>query len=202
MHSEPPKPDLPADETLPPEWLEALRALPSEQGGPSGETDAAVMADARKTLATIRRRRLRQRFWPALAAAACVALAISLFSKPRTTSQQHVAAPAEDKYALILREVSAVFPEQLQAIIADGGELRISLADHAVSNKKQAVVVELREADKCTTVITYVGQTVEVGEHRITVHADEKGAIVVDATDTREPDSPAASGLHIKTRKI
>ena len=202
MHSEPPNPDFPADETLPTEWLDALRTLPSEQGGPNGDTDAAVMAEARETLAAIRRRRLRQRIWPALAAAACVLLTISLFTKPRATPQQHAASPAEDKYALILREVSAVFPEQLQAIIADGGELRISLADHAISDKKQAVVVELCEADKCTTVITYVGQTVEVGEHRITVHADEKGAIVVDATDNDETGTHTASGLHIITRTI
>ena len=198
-------PDIPSDDALPPALLEALRSLPSEQGGPSAATDAAIMAEARTTLASIRQRRPRQRFWPALAAAACVFLTISLFTRPRDTPSRPASVPAEDKYALILREVSAVFPEQLQAIIAEGGELRISLADHTLSNKKQAVVVELRVADKCTTVITYVGQTVEVGEHRVTVRTDAKGAIVVDARNSREtgeqPEHPAPH-LHIKTRRI
>lgn len=200
MHSEPPIPDLPDDDSLPPEWLEALHALPSEQGGPSLETDAAIMASARETLAAIRRHKLRQHFWPILATAACVLLAITLFTKPGHTPNSGAAAPVEDKYALILREVTAVFPHQVQAIIADGGELRISLADHAISGKKQAVVVELCEAKQCTTVITYVGQTVVVGEHRITVHADEKGAIVVDTTEVNP--SGAASDLTIKSRPI
>jgi hypothetical protein len=36
-------------------------------------------------------------------------------------SDQHVVAPTEDKYALILREVTALFPQQIKSIVSDGG---------------------------------------------------------------------------------
>lgn len=112
MHSEPAIPDLPAEDNLPPALLEALRTLPSEQSGPSRETDAAIMA---------------------------------------------------------------------------------TLADQPLPRSSQAVVVEVCGEDKCTTIITYVGQTVKINQHRVTIRTDERGAIVVD--------SPA-SDLHIKTRRI
>jgi hypothetical protein len=197
--------DAPLDDELPPSLLDVLRALPSEQGCPTRATDAAIMACARETLAPIRRRISRVRLWPVLAAAACLILIITLLSRPSSAPVSITQAPAEDKYALILREVSAVFPEQVQAIIADGGELQISLADHPVSNNKQAVVVELCEQNKCTTIITYVGQTVEIGTHRVTVRTDEKGAILIDGPEFHgtgdHPGNPV-SGLHIKTRRI
>lgn len=193
MHSEPPIPDLPAEDSLPPALLEALRTLPSEQGGPSRETDAAIMVSARETLAAIRRRRIHLRQWPVLAAAACVIFALTLFTRPRSTPVRLATAPADDKYALILREVSAVFPQQVKAIFSDGLDLQISLADQPLPGSSQAVVVEVCGEDKCTTIITYVGQTVKINQHRVTIRTDERGAIVVD--------SPA-SGLHIKTRRI
>jgi hypothetical protein len=105
MHSDPLNPNVPAEDALPPSWLEALRTLPSENGGPSRETDAAIMANARETLAAIRRSKLRQRLWPVLAAAACLILALTLFSRPRITPPSQATAPAEDKYALILRVI-------------------------------------------------------------------------------------------------
>ncbi|MCU0778189.1 MAG: hypothetical protein MUF86_11050 [Akkermansiaceae bacterium] len=193
------------DDKIPPSLLAALCALPSEHRIPSRETDAAVLADARKTLSAIRRRRFHARLWPTLAAAACFVLFIHLLSRPTATPDSTNKAPAEDKYALILREVSAVFPRQVQAIIADGGELRISLADYPVSNHKKAVVVELCEQNKCTAIITYVGQTVEIGAHRITVRTNEKGAIVIDDPEfhgTGDHQGHSLPGLHIKTRCI
>ncbi len=193
MHPDPFKPNIPTEDALPPSWLEALRALPSEQGSPSAETDAAILATARETLATIRHRKLRQRLWPVLAAAACVLFALILFFKPRTTPDQHVAAPTEDKYALILREVSALFPQQIKAIVSDGSDLQIALADQPYTNSEQAVVIEICEKGGCKTVITYVGQTFEIGKHRVTVSTDDNGSIVVDSPD---------AGLHITTRPI
>jgi hypothetical protein len=193
MHPAPSKPSIPTEETLPPEWLEALRTLHSEQGGTSAKTDDAVLATARETLAAIRRRKLRQRLWPVLAAAACVLFALVLFFKPRATPDPSVAAPAEDKYALILREVSALFPQQIKAIISDGSDLQISLADQPYSDNGPAVVIEICEKGGCKTVITYVGRTFEIGNHLVTVRTDEKGGIVVDSPD---------AGLQITTRRI
>lgn len=193
MHSDPFKPNIPDEEALPPSWLEALRTLPSEQGAPSAETDAAVLAIARETLAPIRRRRVRHYLWPILAVAACVAFALILFFKPSDTPNKYVGAPAEDKYALILREVTTLFPQQIKSIVSDGDDLQIALSDEPLTNNEQAVVIEVCEHGNCKTVITYIGQTIEINSHRITVRTDKNGAIVTDSPDV---------DLHITTRRI
>lgn len=200
MNNNPIQPDDLPDDFLLQELTEALRALPSETARPSMETDAAILAEAGETIAAFRRRRVRGHFWPALAAAACIALAFTLLTRPDAPRVIAVPAPAEDKYALILREVTAVFPEQVKAIIADGGELRISLAEQPIVTARQAVVVELCENQKCTTIITYIGQTVEVGGHTVTVRTDEKGSIVVDTADDHADH--ATTGFHVRTRRI
>lgn len=206
MNTNPIQPDDALDDKLPPGLLEALRALPSEQGQPSHETDAAIMAEARSTFVALRRSRFRSYFWPLLAAAACIALTFSLWTRPKAPQVAFNPPPAaEDKYALILREVTSVFPDQVKAIIAEGGELRITLADQPLTHPQQAVVVELCENRKCTTVITYVGQTVEVGGHTVTIRTDEKGTIVVDTPDNHQPEDPSTnpkSDLQIQTRRI
>ena len=202
MHSAPFEPNAPDEEALPPSWLEALRALPSEQGGPSGKTDAAIIAAAAETLAAIRRRRLRQRLWPALAAAACLTCAITLFSRPRITPVSQTIAAAEDKHALILREVSAVFPRQIKAIFPDGSDLQIELADQPLANSAQAVVIEVCERGERMTVITYIGQTVEIGRNRVTVNTDGNGRIVIDCPDFQSSGVSSTPGLQIKTRLI
>lgn len=200
MKDDPIHPDARFEDALPPSLLEALRSLPSEQGGPSGATDAAVIATARETLAAIRRRRLRQRLWPVLAAAACLIFALTLLSRRPATSASQATLPAEDKYALILHEVSAVFPQQIKAIFPDGSDLQIALADQPAPNSNQAVVIQVCEHGDCTTVITYVGQTLEIGKHRVTVSTDENGGIVIDSPDMHGASPPP--GLHIKTRRI
>lgn len=193
MHSDPFQTNFPDDEALSPSLLEALRTLPSEQGGPSAETDAAVIAIARETLAPIRHRKVRQRMWPVLAAAACVVFALILFFKPRTTPDKYVTAPTEDKYALILREVTALFPQQIKSIVSDGDDLQIALSDEPLTSSEQAVVIEVCERGNCKTVITYVGQTIEIDNHRITIRTDENGVIVADSPDVN---------LQITTRRI
>lgn len=206
MNNDPIQPENPLDDDLPPGLLEALRTFPSEQGRPSRESDDAIITEARTTLSAIHRRRIHTYFWPVLATAACMALAFSLWSRPKAPPVSSNPPPAaEDKYALILREVTSVFPDQVKAIIADGGELRIALADQPLATKQQPVVVELCENLKCTTVITYVGQTVEVGGHIVTIRSDEKGAIVVDTSDAQEAEDPthkSETGLQIRTRSI
>ena len=197
--------DTTIDDELSPLLLELLLDLPSEQGHADRETDAAVLAHASKALKAIRRRKMHMRLWPSLAAAACLIIALVLHFKPNTEAISGNEKLNKDKYALILREVSAVFPEQIQSIITDGGELRITLADQPIVNHDEAVVVELCAGDKCTTVITYVGQTVQVGAHRVTIRTNEKGALVVESPDVdgmgEHPEQPIP-GIRIKSSRI
>lgn len=205
MNSKDSRPNVPEEEMLPPSWLEALHTLPSEKGSPSAGTDAIILAHARERLAGIRRRGLRQRLWPALAAAACVTIALTLIFRPRTSPGSQAATSAEDKYALILREVSAVFPRQIQSIVADGSDLQIELSDQPMPNTGPAVVINVCEQGDCKAVITYIGQTVTIGHHRLTVRSNRNGDVLIDSPDFQKSGGGAqstAKGFHITTRRI
>ncbi len=199
MHSDPHHSNVPAEDALTQVWIEALRAHPSEQGGPSHQTDAAILASSRKMLAGIRRRRFHQRFWPVLAAAACVALAFSLFLRSQSNpSIETNTTTTEDPYALILREVSLVFPRQIKAIFADGSDLQIELADNPRTGNEQAVVIEICERQSCKIVITYIGQTLQIGDHQISVRMNDNGGLVIDSPDFKDARVRPA----IKSRRI
>lgn len=197
MNSDPPIPNEPDDETLSLGLIADLRRLPLEQALPSAATDNAILAEARASLSTMRRRKITRRLWPPLAAAACLAFAlISLSPRAQKSPKEQSAISLEDKYALILREVSALFPQQVKAITTDGGELQIALSDVPLPEGAQAVVIEACGNGGCTVIITYVGQTVEIGRQQVTVQAAENGAIIIKG------QQQAASDLHIKSRSI
>ena len=195
MKSYPFEPDATEEDTLPLSWLEALRDLPSEQGEPSKETDEAILANARTKLASIRYHNRRLRFRPFLAMAACLVFTLTLLYHFVINPTHPVIASNPDKYALILREVTAVFPQQIKAIYPNGTNLEIELADEPLSNSDQAIIINFCGYGNCTAVITYVGQTVKINDYRVTVRTDENGSLVIDS-----PDSD--SNYHIKTHRI
>lgn len=199
MNSESHIPSDPEAETLPPQWLDALQALPSEHAVPDAETDAAILADGRAALSSLRppEKTTRRFFWPALSVAACLALAFGFLSKlHHPSSEKQSVIRSEDPYALILREVNSLFPHQVRAIQTDGGELQIALADEPVAENAQAVVIEACLRGSCTTVITYVGQTVVIESRPVTVRTNEDGDIVVETADRQITE------LRIKSRRI
>jgi hypothetical protein len=185
------------DETLPEDLIAALRALPSEHATPSAATDAAIFAEARASLAASRRRKIIPRIWPTLAAAACLALAFAFLSQRQpSVPEQHATSTPEDPYAVILREVTSLFPDQVRAIMTDGGELQIALSDAPLASNARAVVIEACGNGGCTVVITYVGQVIEIERQQITIQAREDGFMILDGAETSAPD------LQITSRTI
>lgn len=202
MNQDSRNPNLPPEESLPNAWIAALRTLPSERRGPPGEMDDEVMAMAASQMARIRQRRRLRYLGPALAAAASLALAWVWLSHRPSDSGLTSAPKAEDPYAVILREVSQVFPTQIKAIFTGEGELRIALAEEEAAEPGQAVVLEISGEGEPTTVITYVGQTVEIGRHQVTVHRDQNGGIVVESPGMADPGTNSPAPLQIKARPI
>ncbi len=183
MNTDPSDPKLPNHEALPEPWLKALRSYPSEQGNPGAKADAEILSMASKTFATMRRPRRRVLLWSSLAAAACLVLSLLSFLQPNTYSDGETAMSTEDDYSVILREVSAVFPHQVKSIVSDGSSLEIALTEEPHPADKQAVVIEFCEQNTVTAVITYIGQTFEMGQRQITVRSSKNGDLVIDGTD-------------------
>ncbi len=185
------------EETLSAEWIAALRSLPSEHMKASVTTDAAILAYARKSFAVNRSRRVIRMIWPTLAAAACLALGFTLLAqRDSNSSNSRSAATAEDPYAVILREVTSLFPHQVRAIKTEGGDLQIVLSAEPVADGTQAVVIEACGNGSCTVVITYVGQTITMERQQVTVRAEEGGIIIIE--NQQDP----AFDLQIKSRNI
>ena len=163
-------------------WLEALRAFPSEGARPAPAVDAAVLLMAKGRFAQIRNSRHRRMSWMPASAAACVAAGLTWLIMYGLKPAQPAIASDRD-YSVILKEVSALFPQQVNAIIANGPELEISLADEPVVGERRAVLLEFCYQNDVTVVITYIGSTVEVGSRRITVRTDTDGIILIEGPD-------------------
>jgi len=159
--------------------LEALRHSDSAQAGPSAETDAAILRMAKSRMALIRRRSAVKRAFIGIgAAAACVALALFLVQQAGPSAKP---APKvtldDDSAAIILKEISAVFPGQIQSILRDESGLQLSLADAPRADPGQAVVLEIQRNGDSREIISFSGQTVEIMGRKVTIHTSADGHI-------------------------
>lgn len=163
----------------------ALRDLPSEQGRPSPETDAAILRTAAAKMAQVRRRSVIKRVMFGIsAAAACLALAL-FFTRQTgpSTNPLPKTASGEDSAAIILREISSLFPGQIQAIERDASGLQLSLADTPTANTGPAVVLEIRNNGDSREIITFSGQTITIMGHSVTIHTSHDGRIILKGPD-------------------
>ncbi len=187
--------------------LDVLRHLPSEQGGPSQETDTAVLRMAAATMARIHRRSsIRRAFVGVGAMAACLALALLLLNKQAATPPpQGAAAQTEDSAVIVLREISALFPGQIQSIQRDASGLQLSLADAPTTNPGPAVVLNIGKNGDSREIITFSGQTIEIMGYSLTVHTSKDGRIILKGTDIEwlsDSQKNPLPDLHIRARLI
>jgi hypothetical protein len=163
--------------------LDALRQLPCELGSPSSEADLSIRRMATARMALVRRQaRLKWAKAAMAAMAACIALALYIIKQPGTTNSSPAIAQ-QDPAALILREVSALFPGQIQAIERDASGLQLSLADSPGVDTAQPVVLEISNNGDTREIITFSGQTIEIMGRSVTIHADPVRGIVLKGPD-------------------
>lgn len=195
------------NEEPPPEWLiEALSDLPSEKARPTPEGDEAIMNLARGKLAPLRQQSFSPLFLPILAAAACVALAVLSFtnSVPPSTAPDPLVVK-EDSAAVILREVTLLFPDQVRAIVHDKGRIEVDLLEGPPARKGPAVVLELNDRGEMQQIITYIGQTIKIRGRSVTILMGAHGQILIEGTGISwSSDHPAQPllNLNIRTRLI
>lgn len=163
--------------------LDALRQLPCELATPSAGTDLAIHRMATARMALIRRRARLKWVSSAIAAmAACVALFLYFLNQPDTTNDRPAVAQ-QDSAAIILREVSALFPGQIQAIQRDASGLQLSLADAPGVDSAQPVVLEIHNNGASREIITFSGQTIDIMGRSVTIHADPVRGVVLKGPD-------------------
>jgi hypothetical protein len=79
----------------------------------------------------------------------------------------------------LLREVLATFPNQVRAIIQDENGLHLTLAEQADVPQVQPLWLRICEGGHCRTVMTFSGQTVQVGGKQIEALAEADGGVML-----------------------
>lgn len=203
-----------SDDDTPQVPLELILALKRLQPGAvdvSPGVDADVMQAARDRLGAIRKHKplgtTVWTFWPLAAAAACFLLAW-LFFQSAPSGKNLINTPIarqEDAAAVILREVCALFPNQVKAILKDESGLQMTLSDEPDVKPGQALLFKICEPKGCREIITFSGQNIEIAGHQVTVRAETGGSVVLDgerfrwSSDHNENPEP---GIQIESHKL
>jgi hypothetical protein len=138
--------------------------------------------------------------WGIGLAACCVAMGFLIgFWKGKAASPDTQLASMQKYY----REVAAMFPNQLQAVIIDDKGPRLVLADAANVPNSSPIFLQVCQAKHCQNFITFSGQQIPVNGERCDVLADAQGNIIVAGQklvwSSRQPDA-ARSAYHIRAR--
>jgi hypothetical protein len=114
--------------------------------------------------------------WSMAFAAACsivVILAAHRIGQSRRTSRELREARN------VFREVAALFPNQLQAIVFENGQSRLVLAESPTVAASIPVMLRICVKEGCQRVITFSGQQVRVNGEACDVLVDARGNIIV-----------------------
>lgn len=79
----------------------------------------------------------------------------------------------------LLREVLATFPNQVQAITQDENGLHLTLAEEANVPQSQPLWIKVCEGKVCYSIVTFSGQTVEIGGRSVEALADARGGVML-----------------------
>lgn len=182
--------------------LSLLSRLPSEQGNPSSESDIHIRRAAAAKMAAIRRRaRLRWVSGTIAAMAACLLLAMFI-NRQDTPDETRIVDLARDDAAIILREVSALFPGQVRAIHRDAAGLHLTLSEAPDVDSSMAVVIEIGHDGGSFEIITFNGQTIELMGRNVTVHADPNRGILLNGHEIEKWNTRHDSHLTIRPLSI
>ena len=100
------------------------------------------------------------RQWGWALGATAVILVVTLVTLFRPTR------PAGPDYAKLYREIAAVFPGQVEAIVADAGGVRLVLSETPQPRSSMPLLVRACSPTGCRSVITFSGQQVPInGDH-------------------------------------
>jgi hypothetical protein len=197
-------------ESVPPELIHAIARLREGDVAVSPVTEAAILQAGRERMAAIRDKRstraFARRLMP-LGAAACAALAWLALRPPEAADNNAgpPVTPEEDVASVLLREFSALYPNQVKSIVQDSHGIELSLADQPYASSGKPLALRVCEPRGCREIITFSGQNIEVAGHAVTVRTGNGDRVILDgerfmwSSDLEESPAP---GVHIKSRRL
>jgi hypothetical protein len=132
-----------------------------------------------------------------LAACAVIAFAIGHWSGRLETGT----IPATDSVASLklIREMAAMFPNRVRAIVQDERGLNLVLSDNDDVPVSPALYVHICDGKHCSSLVTFSGQEIQVAGQKLTVLADAHGGIILEGSQLLwSSTEPIYSGNHLK----
>ncbi len=105
-------------------------------------------------------------------------------------------------YREVWREVTALFPHQVRAIIFEPGGLRLILAEQANLPVETPLLVRECAAGSCRTALTFSGQSVQLGDQSWDVLTDSRGSIIVAGESTAWPAAPGRHHISAQALEV
>jgi hypothetical protein len=79
----------------------------------------------------------------------------------------------------LVREVLAMFPNQVRAIVQDENGLSLSLADEPNVPSSTPLWIKICDGKQCRSVVTFSGQAMQIAGQRVEVLADARGGVML-----------------------
>jgi hypothetical protein len=115
--------------------------------------------------------------WSLGLTAACLVIGFAIGLWP--TGQSPAANGLTAQNLKLLREVTAMFPNSVRAIIADEAGVRLVLSDRPDVPVSSPLLIRVCQGERCQSVITFSGQTVELAGIPLEVLTDAHGHVLL-----------------------
>jgi len=144
--------------------------------------------------------------WGLSVATVCVLMAFVLNNKPGT--EHHVAAvpPASDVQFDIARkcykEIEALFPNQLQAIVFDQQGPRMMLSAKGDVANAAPLYLKICGPKGCESFVTFSGQQIQFNGENCEVLADAKGQVMLVGDHQVWEGTDSSSGIRIEAKPL
>lgn len=106
----------------------------------------------------------------------------------------------------IFREVMAMFPDRLEAIVVENSQVRLVLSEKATVPQSPPLVVNLCKQGKCLTYITFSGQQIRMNGEVFEVLYGADGEVIVSGSQTvwvgSKSLTPETNGLEVSAHKL
>jgi hypothetical protein len=85
--------------------------------------------------------------------------------------------------AKVIKEMLAMFPNRVRAVVQDEHGLNLVLSDKDDVPQSTPLWVKVCDGKQCSAVVTFSGQEIQIGRQEVTVLADAQGKIILAGDD-------------------
>jgi hypothetical protein len=131
--------------------------------------------------------------------AACVAIAFAISQKHGEVKTEAVSTNDALADIKVIRETLALFPNRVRAIVQDERGLNLVLSDTDDVPASPPLYVSICDGKKCSSLVTFSGQEIQIAGQKVTVLADARGRIILTGSQFVWSNTERAyAGNHLK----